>query len=102
MEVRTQGTGIHVCQIPGCTASITRRHLMCAPHWFDVPLPLRTRVFETLQAWTNGEHNVRPYLLARLNAILAVCELHKIDCADLEAQQASLVEMIRLEAKGRK
>lgn len=91
---------VHVCQVPGCAAAISRRHLMCAPHWFEVPMPTRTEVFRSLAAWLNGDDNVRPYLIARLDAIIAVATKHHIGIAVEEARRARLVEELLQQGKG--
>jgi len=82
---------VHVCQAPGCSLEIPRTHLMCPAHWFEVPLGVRTEVFQSLAAWLNGTETVRPYLIARLNAILHIVRLHKVE-ADFK------VEVLKLEA----
>jgi hypothetical protein len=94
MQVRAAKTaqaGLHICQVPGCTLAISRRHLMCAAHWFEVPMPIRTEVFKTLAGWLNGEDSARPYLIARLAAIIAVATLHKLDVAEQEAARERLL-----------
>ena len=94
MEVRpakTGQSGLHICQVPGCTLAISRRHLMCATHWFEVPMPIRTEVFKTLAGWLNGDDSARPYLIARLTAIIAVAKLHNLGTAEQEADKQRLL-----------
>lgn len=33
-----------VCDAPGCKVEIPRGRLMCRPHWFAVPRPLRLAI----------------------------------------------------------
>ena len=77
-----------VCQIAGCSREIPRRHLMCQAHWFEVPADLRDRVTATLTSWLDGKDDVRPYLAARLRAIISVANLHNIDATEDEAKLA--------------
>lgn len=91
--VAAQPKAVHVCQVPGCALAIARRYLMCADHWFEVPMELRTEVFKSLAGWVNGDDPVRPYLIARVKAILAVAKLHNIPATAQEA------ELARLEAR---
>ncbi|RDE04666.1 hypothetical protein [Sphingomonas aracearum] len=32
------------CDAPGCTVEVTRGILMCRPHWFALPRPLRQAI----------------------------------------------------------
>jgi hypothetical protein len=41
----------HKCPAPRCTVEVPDHMLMCRPHWYQVPVPLRTRVWAT---WRNG------------------------------------------------
>lgn len=41
----------HKCPGPGCPVQVPDHMLMCRPHWFKVPLPLRSDVWAT---WNNG------------------------------------------------
>jgi hypothetical protein len=67
---------------------IPRRHLLCQQHWFEVRAELRREVELSLAAWLGGKNDVRPYLKARLRAIITVARLHRIDVATQEAQLA--------------
>jgi hypothetical protein len=77
---------VQTCQLPGCGAGIPRRHLMCPQHWFEVPVELRGEVELSLAAWLGGKDDVRPYLRARLKALIHVAKLHQIDARNFEAQ----------------
>lgn len=87
---------VHVCQLPGCATAINRRHLMCATHWFEVPVEIRTEVFRSLAGWLNGDDAVRPYLIARLSAIVAVAKLHGIDVTTQEAEKQRILDHAEL------
>lgn len=76
---------INVCQIPGCAVAIKPRQLMCPTHWFEVPAEVRAEIYRALNAWLGGEENVRPYMVARLTALIHVCKRHRIDASALEA-----------------
>jgi hypothetical protein len=39
------------CRVRGCRARIGRDRLMCRPHWYQVPKPLRDQVWA---AWRSG------------------------------------------------
>lgn len=36
----------HQCPATGCTARVAKQMLMCRPHWYMVPRPLRAAVYE--------------------------------------------------------
>jgi len=61
---------------------------MCQAHWFEVPSDLRDQVTAALASWLDGKDDVRPYLAARLRAIISVAKLHNIDVAEDEAKLA--------------
>jgi len=82
----TGDPNVRFCKIPCCSSGIKQRHLMCAQHWFEVPLGLRDRITQTLHAWLEGEDTVVPYFIARLEALIHVGKLHSLDVAALEAQ----------------
>lgn len=42
----------HTCPGPGCKRRVPSHMLMCRTHWYQVPKPLRNRVY---RAWDNGE-----------------------------------------------
>ncbi len=37
----------HICHWPGCTVAVPPWLWGCAPHWFQVPERLRTRIWAT-------------------------------------------------------
>ena len=80
--------GASFCQITGCTREVPPRHLMCREHWFEVPVELRNQVEESLAAWLGRKQDVRPYLIARLRALIHVCDLHNIDSSEHTAKLA--------------
>jgi hypothetical protein len=41
----------HRCRIPGCGQAVPLARLMCRPHWYQVPKPLRDRIWAT---WRSG------------------------------------------------
>lgn len=43
-------TVMRICDAPGCTVEVRRGILMCRPHWFATPKPLRDAINE---AWAN-------------------------------------------------
>ncbi len=58
------------CRIPGCRAVVGRRRLMCRPHWYQVPKPLRDLIWAT---WRSGAGAFTPgYLQAVRQAVAAV------------------------------
>ena len=77
-----------VCQIPGCSTVIPRRHLMCSTHWLKLPLELREAVNNSLSAWLAGEATVQPYAIARLKALIHVARLVGGEVWPLEEQLA--------------
>lgn len=63
-----QGTGR--CRIPGCRTRVGRRRLMCRPHWYQVPKPLRDVIWAT---WRSGAGIFTPdYRHAVCQAVAAV------------------------------
>jgi len=45
-------TASHECPVRGCPQRVTLHMLMCRPHWYQVPRPLRGAVWD---AWQAGE-----------------------------------------------
>ena len=41
----------HPCPVSGCSRNVAAHMLMCRPHWYQVPLPLRNAVWA---AWRGG------------------------------------------------
>jgi len=84
-----------ICQAQGCAREIPRGHLMCREHWFEVPVEARVEVEQSLAAWLGGKQGARPYLIARLQAIIYVGRLHRDDVGKYEAQLARLQEIAK-------
>lgn len=60
----------HDCPATGCTRRVARHQLMCRPHWYMVPKPLRDAVYD---AYGNGLRAGSPaHRAAVLDAIGAV------------------------------
>jgi hypothetical protein len=76
----------YVCQIEGCARDRKPGHLMCLDHWRGVPEPLQERVVSTYRRFLAGTEGIRPYMLARLEAIIHVSKLHGIDTARMERE----------------
>jgi hypothetical protein len=77
-----------ICQIHGCSLRIPRKHLMCRRHWFELPDALRIEVESTIANWLGGREGVRPYLIARLRALIHVNKLHGGDVSFEESKLA--------------
>ena len=45
------GPAAHGCPVRDCAAPVGARMLMCRPHWYAVPAPLRRAVYD---AWRGG------------------------------------------------
>lgn len=45
------GPGSHLCPAAGCRRQVSPDRLMCRPHWYRVPKPLRDAVWAT---WRSG------------------------------------------------
>jgi hypothetical protein len=45
------GPGSHLCPARGCRTAVSPDRLMCRPHWYAVPKPLRDAVWAT---WRSG------------------------------------------------
>jgi hypothetical protein len=58
----------HDCPAKGCTRTVNPAMLMCRPHWYMVPKPLRNAVWS---AWADGDGAGTP---AHSAAILAAIE----------------------------
>lgn len=46
-----RGPGSHLCPASGCRRPVSPDRLMCRPHWYQVPKPLRDAVWAT---WRSG------------------------------------------------
>lgn len=89
---------VSVCQIPGCAVAIAPLKLMCPAHWFEVPAEVRAEIYRAHTAWFKGRENVRPYMVARLTALIHVCKLHSIDASALETKLDQTRKDLQLEA----
>lgn len=47
---------LHRCPATGCTVMLPTRTLMCGPHWFSVPKPLRDEVKRLWKAEVMSEY----------------------------------------------
>lgn len=45
-----RGPGSHLCPANGCRQPVSPDRLMCRPHWYTVPKPLRDAVWTTWQS----------------------------------------------------
>jgi hypothetical protein len=76
-ETRNAGRGpgeastAHLCPVGGCRAKVRRDRLMCAPHWYQVPRPLRDAVWA---AWQSGAGAGTPAHTAAITAAIAAVD----------------------------
>ena len=75
-----------ICQVPGCAFAVPQNHLMCRTHWFELPEGMRLEVVAYWNRWYCGDATVRPYMAARLAAIVYIGKLHGIDVTVQEAK----------------
>lgn len=40
---------LRVCPVPGCETKHSRNLMMCKPHWFQVPKPIRDEVWRSFK-----------------------------------------------------
>jgi hypothetical protein len=80
----------------GCPNHIPLGRLMCPKHWHMLPAPLQARVWETFYAWKAGGRAL-PYLLAALEAELAVARVEGVDETLVDALAIGVADMERLE-----
>ena len=86
---RNQGgnpDSLYTCQIEGCARERKPGHLMCLDHWRELPEPLGERVISTYRQFMAGTESIRPYTLARLEALIHVQKKHGIDTARMERE----------------
>ena len=57
----------HECPATGCTSDVSIDMLMCRSHWYMVPKPLRTAVWN---AWHDGYGASTPQHTAAINAAI--------------------------------
>lgn len=58
---------MRTCDAPGCDTPVRRGILMCRPHWFQVPKPLREAINQTwaagqIRAWSANCLEARSFL----------------------------------------
>jgi hypothetical protein len=46
------GDSAHECPVGGCDKDVSYSMLMCRPHWYSVPKPLRNALY---RAWNYGQ-----------------------------------------------
>lgn len=46
---------IHTCHAEGCNARVAPQMLMCRPHWYMVPKPIRDRIWDTYRDGQCGD-----------------------------------------------
>ncbi len=80
-----------ICQVPGCALSVPQNHLMCREHWFELPVGMRVGVVSSWTRWFSGDTTIRPYMAARLDALVYIGKLHGID---VTAQEAKLKKAV--------
>lgn len=51
-QLLTSSLPVNRCPITGCSEQIDSSRLMCRQHWYQVPKPLRDRIWST---WHSGE-----------------------------------------------
>jgi hypothetical protein len=61
----------HVCPVGGCRESVRADRLMCRPHWYLVPRPLRDAVWA---AWRSGGGAGSPAHAAAVRAAIAAVD----------------------------
>lgn len=66
------------CPVNGCRGTVRAGHLMCAPHWRQVPKDLQLQVWSTWRSWqrTMTDDDWTAYLTARA-AALTYLEEHR-------------------------
>lgn len=65
----------HPCPIPPCDVQVPYGRLMCKPHWYQVPKPLRDAVWAT---WRNGAGAGTPAHTAAIAAAVAAVENRQV------------------------
>lgn len=65
----------HLCHATACPRPVPREMLMCRPHWFMVPVPLRRQVWLTYRPGQCDDMNPsRRYAEAARAAVVAVAQ----------------------------
>ena len=60
------------CMRPGCVRPASERWVLCRTHWWLVPRPLRTKVWDAYRAWEHGYGDIEVLHSAQQEAIDAV------------------------------
>jgi len=88
-----------ICQVPGCSRNVPQNHLMCLEHWNELPAGMQADVVSSLKRWYSGDATIRPYMVARLVAIVFVARLHGEDVTTLEAKREKALADLLAEGK---
>lgn len=59
----------HECPATGCLARVSPDMLMCRPHWFMVPAPMREAVWSAYRGPGPGSEAHRAAILAAIGAV---------------------------------
>jgi hypothetical protein len=68
---RGPAAGSHECPVRACPARVAPDKLMCRPHWYQVPRPLRDAVWAT---WRSGAGAGTPAHTAAITAATAAVD----------------------------
>lgn len=68
MTGRGPAAGSHQCPVDRCPVQVGRDRLMCRPHWYAVPKPMRDAVWAT---WRSGAGAGTPAHTAAITAAVA-------------------------------
>ncbi|MGO9292819.1 MAG: hypothetical protein ACLP52_02870 [Streptosporangiaceae bacterium] len=71
-----RGPGSHLCPVRGCPQHVSPDRLMCRPHWYAVPRPLRDAVWAT---WQSGSGAGSPAHMAAINAAIRAVNARQED-----------------------
>jgi hypothetical protein len=65
----------HFCHARGCNVRVPRKMFMCRTHWFQIPLGLQHRIWDTYSPGQEDRMDPTPeYLAATREAILIVAQ----------------------------
>jgi hypothetical protein len=70
------GTGSHRCPVTRCPVRVAPDRLMCRPHWYQVPKPMRDAVWAT---WRSGTGAATPAHTAAITAAVAAVNARQED-----------------------
>jgi hypothetical protein len=60
----------NICAVPGCGKNISRKHMMCMPHWSKVPGPMAQDLFKARDAVVDAvtkAREARPFTMGRVS-----------------------------------